>query len=316
MKFLVRPILGVISVVMLMSATAFAQEFPNRNIDFIVPFSPGGGSDNLVRALQPSLEKALGETIVIRNIAGGGGAVGYSRLVRAEADGYSITTTNNAIFTLSSFGNAPFANEDFDHLARVAVMPYILAVRNNEAWTDLESLRQDLERNNKKLSVGFSGVGSSTHITAHAIANALGMEFLFIPYGGGTAAVSSAMGGHIDAVVLNPSEILSAVDAGKLTPVLSTGSERSVFMPDIPTLKELGFDLELEQWRGVSAPKGLPPEVKAAYVSAIKIAVQDPRFIQTIKASSTEVSPLFGEELDDFIQATEKIILPIVESVK
>lgn len=316
MKFLVRSILGVICVVMLMSATAFGQEFPNRNIDFIVPYSPGGGSDNLVRSLQPSLENALGETIVIRNISGGGGAVGYSRLLRAEPDGYSITTTNNAIFTLSSFSNAPFVNEDFDHLASVAVMPYILAVRKNDAWTDLASLRQDLEENNKKLSVGFAGVGSSTHITAHAIANALGMEFLFIPYGGGTPAVSSAMGGHIDAVVLNPAEIFSAVDGGKLTPILSTGSERSVFMPDTPTLKELGYDLELEQWRGVSAPKGLPPEVKAAYVSAIKTAVQDPRFIQTIEASRMEVKPLFGEELEDFIQATEKIILSIVESVK
>ncbi|MEQ9021874.1 MAG: tripartite tricarboxylate transporter substrate-binding protein, partial [Pseudomonadales bacterium] len=117
-----RPILGVICVVMLVSANAFGQEFPNRNIDFIVPYSPGGGSDNLVRSLQPSLENALGETIVIRNISGGGGAVGYSRLLRAEPDGYSITTTNNAIFTLSSFSNAPFVNEDFDHLASVAVI--------------------------------------------------------------------------------------------------------------------------------------------------------------------------------------------------
>ena len=316
MSFLLRSILRTISLAALLTSNAFAQEFPTRNIDFIVPFSPGGGSDNIVRALQPSLEKALGQTIVIRNIAGGGGAVGYSRLVRAEPDGYSITTTNNAIFTLSSFSDAPFVNADFDHLARVAVMPYILAVRNNTEWTDLESLRQDLKQNNRKLSVGFSGVGSSTHITAHAIANALDMEFLFIPYSGGTAAVSSAMGGHIDAVVLNPSEILSAVDAGKLKPILSTGSERSIFMPDIPTLKELGFDLELEQWRGVSAPKGLSPQVKNAYVSAIKIAVQDPRFIQTIEASSTEVRPLFGQELDDFIRATEEIILPIVESVK
>lgn len=316
MNLLVRTIFRGISILLLTSANAFGQEFPNRNIDFIVPYSPGGGSDNLVRSLQPSLEKALGETIVIRNISGGGGAVGYSRLVRAEPDGYSITTTNNAIFTLSSFSNAPFVNEDFDHLASVAVMPYILAVRKNDAWTDLASLRQDLEENNKKLSVGFAGVGSSTHITSHAIANALGMEFLFIPYGGGIPAVSSAMGGHIDAVVLNPAEIFSAVDGGKLTPILSTGSERSVFMPDTPTLKELGYDLELEQWRGVSAPKGLPPEVKAAYVSAIKTAVQDPRFIQTIEASRMEVKPLFGEDLEEFIQTTEKIILPIVESVK
>jgi len=316
MNFLARTLLGTASILMLVSTTACGQEFPSRNIDFIVPFSPGGGSDNLVRALQPALENALGETIVIRNIAGGGGAVGYNRLVRAEPDGYSITTTNNAIFTLSSFSNAPFVNQDFDHLARVAVMPYILAVRNNEKWTDFESLMHDLKQTGRKLSVGFSGVGSSTHITSHAIANALGVEFLFIPYGGGTAAVSSAMGSHIDAVVLNPSEIISAVDAGKLTPILSTGGERTDTMPDIPTLKELGFDLELEQWRGISAPSGLSPEVKATYVSAIKKAVQDPRFIKTAEASNTEVSPLYGKPLDDFIEATERIILPIVESVK
>ncbi|NWO11984.1 tripartite tricarboxylate transporter substrate binding protein [Chromohalobacter salexigens] len=299
------------------TSVGLAQEnYPEKNIEFIVPYGPGGGSDNFVRSLQPALEKALGGTLVIRNISGGGGAVGYSRAVTAEPDGYTVTTPNNANFTLEGLGNVDFSYNDFEYIARVTTMPYILAVRDKEGWQDLESLKADLEESGYKLSVGFSGVGSSTHVTAVALADKLGTEFQFIPFDGGSAAVSSAMGGHIDAVVLNPSEIMSAVESGRLNPVVSTGAERSNAMPEVPTMSELGYEMGLSQWRGIAAPKGIPQSIEDQWVAAIKEAVKDPQFQKAAKNGGAEVNPIYGEELDSFIKNTASTMIPIAEQVK
>ncbi|WP_165855538.1 Bug family tripartite tricarboxylate transporter substrate binding protein [Marinobacter sp. JSM 1782161] len=290
--------------------------YPEKNIEFIVPYGPGGGSDTFVRSIQPALEDALGGTLVVRNISGGGGAVGYSRAVTSRPDGYTVTTPNNANFTLEGLGNVGFSYNDFEYIARVTVMPYVLAVRDNDQWTDFESLKEDLQASGDKLSVGFSGVGSSTHVTSVALGRELGMDFQFIPFDGGSAAVSAAMGGHVDAVVLNPSEIMSAVESGKLTAIVSTGGERSSAMPEVPTMKELGFDMELNQWRGIAAPKGLDPAIEEQWVTAIKKAVQDPQFRQAAKNGGTDIKPLYGDELDAFIKDNAELMIPIAESVK
>lgn len=292
-----------------------ADNYPERSIEFIVPYGPGGGSDNVVRALQPKIEEALGGTIVVRNISGGGGAVGYSRAVNAEPNGYTVTTPNNANFTLEGLGNVDFAYGDFEYIARVLVEPYILAVRQNDDWTDFESLMESIEAG-ERLSVGFSGVGSSTHVTAVAIGEELGVDFNFIPFDGGSAAVSAAMGGHVDAVVLNPNEIMSAVDGGRLNPMLSTGEERASVFPDTPTMVELGYELELNQWRGIAAPRGISQEIEDKWVEAIKHAVEDPAFQRFAEEGGSEVMPLYGDELDEFVRRTAELMIPIAQSVQ
>lgn len=298
------------------SVALYADDnYPQRNIEFIVPYGPGGGSDNFVRALQPKLEESLGATLVIRNIAGGGGAVGYNRAVNATPDGYTVTTPNNANFTLEGLGNVDFTYGDFEYIARVLVEPYILAVRKNEEWTDFESLMSAIQAGHR-LTVGFSGVGSSTHVTAVAIGEELGVDFNFIPFDGGSAAVSAAMGGHVDAVVLNPNEILSAVESGRLNPVLSTGEDRIDIFPDTPTMVEMGYELELSQWRGIAAPKGISQEIEEKWVEAVKHAVEDPNFQRFAKEGGSEVMPLYGEELDEFVRRTAELMIPIAENVQ
>lgn len=292
-----------------------ADNYPERSIEFIVPYGPGGGSDNVVRALQPKIEEALGGTLVIRNISGGGGAVGYNRAVNAAPDGYTVTTPNNANFTLEGLGNVDFSYGDFEYIARVLVEPYILAVRQNDDWTDFESLMESIETGDR-LSVGFSGVGSSTHVTAVAIGEELGVDFNFIPFDGGSAAVSAAMGGHVDAVVLNPNEIMSAVEGGRLTPVLSTGEERASVFPDTPTMVELGYELELNQWRGIAAPKGISQEIEDKWVEAVKHALDDPAFQRFAEEGGSEVMPLYGDELDEFVRRTAELMIPIAQSVQ
>ncbi|MFQ3788577.1 tripartite tricarboxylate transporter substrate binding protein [Halomonas sp. A29] len=293
-----------------------ANDYPTRNIEYVVPWNAGGGADNVVRALQPSLEEALGGTIVVRNLSGGGGAVGYSRAVSAKPDGYTVTIPTNAVFTLEGLGNVGFSYTDFEYIARVLVEPYVLAVRSSGGWENLDALVEALQEEGQVLKVGASGVGSSTHVMAVALAEELGVEFEVVPYDSGANAVSAAMGDHIDAVVLNPSEVISAIDSGRLIAIVTTGDERSGVLEDAPTMLESGYDFSVAQWRGIAAPKGISQEVEDQWVEAVKQAVDNPQFQEAARNMGSDIMPLYGDELDAFVESTAELMISEAEKLR
>ncbi|WP_172118830.1 Bug family tripartite tricarboxylate transporter substrate binding protein [Halomonas hibernica] len=307
----IKKILLTAVIASLPATAALADNaYPERDIELIVPYSPGGGTDIFARTLQPKLEEALGGTIVIRNLSGGGGAVGYSRAVNAEPDGYTLVVPLNAIFTLQGLGNVNFQYDDFDYIARAIVEPYVLAVRNNDAWSSLADLMEYAKTNDQPITVGFAGVGSSTHVTAMAMGTELGIELRYIPFDGASKAVSAAMGGHIDAVVLNPSDIMSAVDSGRLVPLLSTGEARTEVLPEVPTMQELDYKLSLNQWRGFAAPKGVSPEIRDKWAQAVATALEDPAIQEYAKQSGLEINAKYGDELKTFVDSTANVMIP------
>lgn len=285
---------------------AMAADYPNKNINMIVPFSAGGGNDTFVRALQPLLEEQLGETLVIRNIAGGGGAVGMSRAVASPADGYTLLAASNAMLTLEAMGNVEFTHNDFDFIAKIIEEPYLIAVSSESPYQDIESLVE--AASSSSIRVGASGVGSSAYIAANAIANRTGATFNLIPYPGGSEAISAAMGGHVEAVVLGGAELRSAIESGRLNALATTYTERSDSLPDVPTFQESGYDLTLTVWRGIVGPKGMPAEVTDQWVAAIQQIVEDGSYEETANNLGTELAPLYGDELKEFIDESADIM--------
>ena len=298
-----------------LSSSLTFGDYPDKNIEFIVPWNAGGGADNVVRAIQNPLEEALDTTIVVRNVSGGGGAVGFSTAITANPDGYVVTIPTNATFTLEGLGNVGFTYTDFEYIARVLVEPYVLAVNSEKGWSSLESMVSELQGSQVPLMVGASGVGSSTHVMAVALAEELGVNFQVVPYDSGANAVTAAMGGHIDAVVLNPSEVVSAIDSGRLHAIVTTGEERSGAIPDSPTMLEEGYDFSISQWRGIAAPKGISQEVEDRWVEAIKAAVEDPEFQRAAEMMGSDIMPLFGDELDQFVENTAHVMIEEAEKL-
>ncbi|WP_157958151.1 MULTISPECIES: Bug family tripartite tricarboxylate transporter substrate binding protein [Salinicola] len=296
-----------LAAAMVVGGPALADDYPTKSIDMIVPFSAGGGNDTFVRALQPLLEKQLGEDLVIRNIPGGGGAVGMSRAVASKPDGYTLLAASNAMLTLEAMGNVPFTHNDFDFIAKVIEEPYVIAVGGDSQYANLEDL-VNAATSGTTIKVGVSGVGSSAHIAAVAMANRTGAEFNIIPYPGGSEAISAAMGGHVDAVVLGGAELRSALQSGRLKALAMSYAERSDSLPDVPTFQEQGYDLTLTVWRGIAAPKGLPADVEKRWVDAIKQIVADGSYEQTAENLGTQVSPLYGDELDAFIDQSAEVM--------
>jgi tripartite-type tricarboxylate transporter receptor subunit TctC len=298
--------------------SASAGSYPEKPITFVVPYSAGGSSDTLVRGMQPFLEKAMGATIVPKNITGGGGAVGMSQaLFSSKADGYTVTLPSNAVFGLEGLGNVPWKHEDFDTIARIITEDYSITVRADSPWMTLDEFVAFAKANPGKIKMGFSGFGSSTHIVAAAFADQFGLEFQFVPYKGGSKTVAATMGGHIDANTHHPAETKAGVDAGKLRVLATMGPKRSNLYPDVPTMQELGHEWVVSQWRGIAMPKGVSDEVKAKWEDALKKVTADPDFQKFItERMGGTVAPAFGVDLDAFIKQMSDLFIATAHRLK
>lgn len=285
--------------------------YPEKPITMIVMYPAGGNSDTFARALQPGLEESLGVNIVIQNVDGGGGAVGFNQARVADPDGYTVTIPNNALFTLEGMGHVNFGYEDFDMIARVILEDYTLTVNSDLGWEEFSEFIDAVEENPGKYTIATSGVGSSSDIVAKVLLEKLGLDMRIIPYGGGGELLSAAMGGHVDAIVQSPGEVNSAVENGDLITLALLGEERNNLMPNVPTVKELGYDFSVNQWRGIGTPKGVSEEVVSAWEEAVEHAVTNERFIEVIEENfGATISPAYGEELDDFVNRMANIFIP------
>lgn len=316
-----KKLIGTVATGLIAAGMAFsasAAGYPEKPITFVVPYSAGGSSDTLVRGMQPFLEKALGATIVPKNVTGGGGAVGMSQaLFSSKADGYTVTLPSNAVFGLEGLGNVPWKHTDFDTIARIITEDYSITVRGDSEWKTLKDFIAYVKANPGKVKMGFSGFGSSTHIVAAAFGEKFGLKFQFVPYKGGSKTVAATMGGHIDVNTHHPAETKAGVDAGKLRVLAVMGPKRSSLYPDVPTMKELGYDWDLSQWRGISMPKGVPDEVKAKWEAALTQVTADPDFQKFItERMGGTVAPAFGAELDAFIKHMADIFVTTSQRMK
>ncbi|SNY90302.1 Tripartite-type tricarboxylate transporter, receptor component TctC [Cohaesibacter sp. ES.047] len=299
--------------VALTSNMAFAADgFPKKDITIVVQYATGGGTDSFIRALEKPLEDAFGVGVAVRNIAGGGGVVGMMQVLAAKPDGYTVAIANNAFYTLIGMGNVTFSLDDFDYIAAVGMEPYVLAAKASDEWKDYDGFLNYAK--DKTIRLGFAGVGSSTHIMAMAMAEELGLNVQFVPYGGASEAAAAALGGHIEGVVLSPADLVAAMDGDDgLVPIVSSG--KSSLIENVKTTKDLGLNLSVQQWRGFAAPAGVDPEVKKAWQAAIEKAIKDPQFIEASKNLGVEVSPVFGEDLKAFMDEGERVMIPLAKKV-
>lgn len=301
---------------MLTAGVAFA-EYPTKTITMVIPYGAGGGTDVLARTLQPALEASLGQTIVVSNVPGGGGILGFTQVANARPDGYTVTIPNNVIFATEGMGNATYKSSDFDYLGNVMIEDYVVAVRADGPWETWEDLVGDMQENPNQVKFGFSGAGGSTHVASEILADMVGYQARQIPHDGSSDAVAAAMGGHIDALVLNLADLASALRSGRLTPLVSLGEERIEDYPEVPTLSELGHELTLTNWRGIAAPAGVDEEVKAAWARAIEAATSDSEVQRAIAAQGAQVDYMPpGEGLDAYMATLAESFIRTAQRLK
>ena len=265
--------------------TSFAQEpYPSRAITIINPFPPGGASDVVTRPLAAVLEPIVQKPLVIDTKAGAAGQVGAQVAAHAKADGYTLLSHITSISGFAEvdrlFGRQPkFTNADFIPLARFVADPCVLITNDQQPWQTLGEFIEDAKKRPNEIIFSSSGLYGALHIpTALLMKAAGGLKLRHLPTNGGGPALTALLGNNAAVLVSSVSACLAQIKAGKARPLALFGGQRSKALPDVPTLKESGYDIEYYLWVGLFAPKGAPENVVIYLRQVLNKAAHTPQF--------------------------------------
>ncbi|SNT27994.1 Tripartite-type tricarboxylate transporter, receptor component TctC [Noviherbaspirillum humi] len=264
------------------AAAADANDYPNKPINLIVAYAPGGGSDLIVRLLAIYMQKELGPNakIVVSNKPGAGGAIGFTELARSAPDGYTIGLINTPnVLTIPIERQTSFTWQSFDLLGNIVDDPDNFAVHADNPIKTLQDLVKHAKAHPGAVSVGTTGTGSDDHLAMLSLEKAANIKLNHVPYKGAAEVRTALAGKQIDVAAVNIGEALQFQKGGTNLRNLGVMSEaRSKLAPELPTFKEQGYDINLNSLRGMAAPKGLPVEIRERLVKATERAIANPEF--------------------------------------
>ena len=272
------------------AATASAG-FPDRPIEFIIPFGAGGGADIEGRLLAKEMSNILGVPLTPINKPGAGGAITYTYIVNSKPDGYTIGWNSTSVLTTTNLGNTDFDYDAMDHIGRVEYQPQPFVVKADSNWKSFQDFVSDCRRNPNTYKIANSGTGSATHTAAIAIMNAINCKVIHLPKGikGRNASVLS---GEADAMVAPLTGAIRLSKAGKLRILAVPTSKRNMVIPNVPTMGELGYDAELDLFRGLSVAPGTPQSIKDKLFDAMSKAAKSEAFMGLAKKKGFTVDPM------------------------
>jgi tripartite-type tricarboxylate transporter receptor subunit TctC len=283
---------------------AQAQDFPKHPITMIVPFAAGGTSDVIARTVAEQMSVALGQPIVIENVAGAGGSTALARAARAEPDGYTIAIGNagTSAATYTIYPKLPFTPDSFAPIAVVAKTFGIIALRKDFPAKDLQEFIAYAKKNPGKINLGHAGVGSSNYLICKSFVNAAGIDVTLVGYRGASPALTDAIGGQIDGVCDAAASVSQAINEKLVNGLVVGSTVRLATLPELPTSAEAGLpEFEAQGWNGVFAPKGTPPAIVAKLNAAARTAVESEAVKKRFADIST-VAPDANEHAPDVLQ--------------
>ncbi len=285
-----------------LSGSVAAQEYPERDIQMIIPFGVGGGSDTLARTIASVIDEMdlLPVQILPENRPGGSGAVGYGSVAQEEGNPYVLATVSVSFFTTPLLGASPVSYEDFTPLAAISYSPYILAVPADSPYQTFEDLAGA-----ERLTTSTVGVVSDAALLADMVSDALGIQIDAVPFDGEGEALAAILGGHVDMVFMNPSELMAQTEAGALRPLAVSSAERVAAFPDVPTFIEQGYDIEHVQLRAIVMPADVPQEALDYWVERFEaLATSDLWREEYVNRHNLEARFVAGEELQALFDQT------------
>lgn len=259
-----------------------AQQYPTKPINMLVTFAPGGTLDSSVRLISLKAEKFLGQPFVITNNGGGAGSVALGIVKTQKADGYNITAcTSTGLIRLPQFRTLPYSHEDFVPIMHFAGVQTGVVVKSDSPYKTFKDLIEFARKNPGKVTYATSGVGTPMHLAMEFVGRQEKIQWTHVPYPGGAPGVSAVLGGHVTAQS-DSTEWLPHVKEGSLRLLVSHGEARMKSFPNVPTLRDLGYDFINETVFMFAAPKGTPPAVVQKLDESFHKAMQDPEFVDLI----------------------------------
>lgn len=313
-------VLIVLALALLTLATGSAAQepYPTRPISIVNPFPPGGIADLTARPLAATFERLLKQPVVVVNKAGAAGAVGAQFASVAKPDGYTLLI---ALVSISStpevdklFGRpTTYTRDQFVGIARLNADPPVLAV--NGPWKTLKELVDDAKKRPGEITFASSGPYGASHLPLEMFLQAAGLKMRHLPTTGGGPATTAVLGGHAHLWASPPALAAPHIEAGKMRALATWGATRLAAFPDVPTLKELGYDVEYYIWTGLFAQKGVPPPILQTLRDATRRTVQDDEFKAAMDKAKTPIAYQDADEFKAFWDKDAQRIASVIQFI-
>jgi tripartite-type tricarboxylate transporter receptor subunit TctC len=276
-------VMAILTSILALGFSAIAAEYPNKPINLVIQYPPGGSTDLTARALANGARKYLGQPVICENKAGGGGTVGVALVAAKPADGYTIGIVTSSPTMAFHMGKLNFHSlNDLTPIMRWGNYLFGITVRSDSQFKTMQDVMQYIKQNPEKLSYGSPGVGTPPHLAMEELSMVAGVKFTHIPSKGIAENNTALLGGHID-LISDSSGWAPLVDAGKFRLIAIWSEKRCERYPQVPTIKEIGYDVVARSHLGVIGPKGMPKPIVAKLADAFKKAMDDPEFLSVMK---------------------------------
>ena len=292
---------------LLLQANGVQAAYPEKSIKFLVPWPPGGATDQVARILVQPLTRELGVSVFVENKGGAGGNIGTQSFLQDKADGYSMlmaTSSTNAagphLFANQGFDPA----KDFTPVILVCTIPNIMVVPTSSPWNSMKDLMTDVKRNPDKFTYGSAGIGASQHLAGAQFKTVTGLDIRHVPYKGSGPAAVDLMAGHIDMMLDTGS--LNSIKGGKLKALAVASDKRIPELPNVPTMKESGVPMVANAWYGVMLPANAPSDVAERLNLAFNKVLKDPEVKKRLQEIGAQIDGGSVTEFAKFSQSEIK----------
>jgi tripartite-type tricarboxylate transporter receptor subunit TctC len=275
-----------------------AAKYPEKEITLVCPWSPGGSSDLLARAIAQSANKKLPKPIIVVNRDGAAGVIATTELAKAKPDGYTMAVGATGLFAIQPFmKKVDYQTSDFDFLIGISNEPIVLAVKADSPYKTLGDLLARAKAEGAVIRYGNSGMGSVPHLCLAQLFRLAGVQAQPVPYKSNTPALAALMGGHLDVSAAHPGEAIPQIRAGMIRALAISSPQRFSALPDVPTMQEQGYQIDMGVRKFIMVPKAVPADVKQRLTQIVQEAIADAEFKKGMADINLMLEPMTGPEV-------------------